>query len=217
MINLHAHTLLSDGCLLPSELAARYYAAGYKVLAITDHADYSNIDQVISSLRTFLQHWPKAHPLKILSGVELTHVPPQQFKPLAAYCRKNKLQIIIAHGQTPVEPVAEGSNQAALEADIDILAHPGLITLQEARLAAKRKIMLEVTTRSGHNRTNNHVVRTALKAKARLCINHDSHRPEDILTPVQTQRLAAKAGLSQARISAVYRDVAALLHSRRLI
>ena len=214
MINLHSHTLLSDGVLLPSELAARYYAAGYKVLAITDHADYSNIEQVIRGQRAFLQRWPKSHPLKILSGVELTHLPPQQFKPLAAYCRKNKVQIIIAHGQTPVEPVAQGTNLAALEADIDILAHPGLITPQEASLAKKRGILLEVTTRSGHSKTNKHVIKTALKAGAQLCINHDSHRPEDILTPLQTVKAAVKAGLSSPQVALIYRNVAGILHQK---
>ncbi|MFA5362653.1 MAG: PHP domain-containing protein, partial [Candidatus Omnitrophota bacterium] len=42
MYNLHCHSLLSDGNLLPSEVAVRYLAQGFKTIAITDHADYSN-------------------------------------------------------------------------------------------------------------------------------------------------------------------------------
>ena len=43
MYDLHTHSLLSDGELLPSELARRYEEKGYKAIAITDHVDFSNI------------------------------------------------------------------------------------------------------------------------------------------------------------------------------
>ena len=47
MIDLHTHSLFSDGELLPSELIRRAYITGYTALAITDHVDSSNIDFVI--------------------------------------------------------------------------------------------------------------------------------------------------------------------------
>ena len=47
MIDLHTHSIFSDGELIPAELAQRAFAAGYKVLAITDHVDHSNIDFII--------------------------------------------------------------------------------------------------------------------------------------------------------------------------
>ena len=125
MINLHSHTIHSDGCLLPSELAVRYAAAGYRVLAITDHGDTSNIESVVRSIVTFCKAWPKDSAIKVLPGVELTHLPLEQFKPLAKYARAHGIKVIVAHGETPVEPVIPGTNRAALEADIDILAHPG--------------------------------------------------------------------------------------------
>ena len=58
MYNLHAHTFLSDGDLLPSEVAVRYQDKGYKVIAITDHADYSNIKQVARAIVEFCKRWP---------------------------------------------------------------------------------------------------------------------------------------------------------------
>lgn len=215
MYNLHTHTLLSDGVLLPSEVAQRYAALGYKAIAITDHADYSNIDSVIKGVREFTRHWPKNAQIKVLSGIELTHLPLGQFKPLSRYARKNGIQVIIAHGETPVEPVLAGTNQAALEAEIDILAHPGLISDADVLLSKKKDIFLEVTTRKGHAQTNPHVVERAIKLGAKLILNNDSHAPEDIITPEQLKALALKAGLSAKELAKIYQDTESFIKRRQ--
>lgn len=211
MYNLHTHSLLSDGVLLPSEIAVRYAHAGYKAIAITDHVDYSNIDTCIKGLLNFCRHWPKNASLKILPGVELTHLPLEQFAPLAKYSRKAGIKVIIGHGETTAEPVIKGTNRAALEAGIDILAHPGLITDKDAQFAKKRDIFLEITTRHGHCRTNSFVARQALKFGAKLILNHDSHAPKDIISPAETLSFGRKAGLSFVQINKVYQDTAIFL------
>ena len=38
-IDLHMHSLFSDGELLPSELARRALVLGHEAIAITDHVD----------------------------------------------------------------------------------------------------------------------------------------------------------------------------------
>lgn len=211
MIDLHCHSLLGDGVLLPSEVAARYLAAGYKTIAITDHADYSNIDIVADAILRFTKHWPKDAKIKVLPGVELTHLPLSQFKPLAQYARKKGLKVIIGHGETISEPVVKGTNRAALEADIDILAHPGLITKEDVEFAKKRGIFLEITTRPGHRDTNPHVAELALKVGAKLILNNDSHAPQDILLPQELRSYGLKAGLSEADMDRIYKNVAAYL------
>jgi putative hydrolase len=211
MFNLHAHTLLSDGALLPSEVAVRYLNKGYSVIAITDHADYSNIKPVAAAVVEFCRRWPKNAGIKVLPGVELTHLPAQQFKPLATLARKAGVKIIIAHGESPVEPVVKGTNRAALLADIDILAHPGLISDRDTQLAARRKIFLEITSRRGHNRTNTHVVKQARKFGAKLILNHDSHEPQDIITPQQLAQAGKDGGLKQNEIDKIYREVKVFL------
>ncbi len=45
-IDLHMHSLFSDGELLPSELARRALVLGHETIAITDHVDYSNIETI---------------------------------------------------------------------------------------------------------------------------------------------------------------------------
>jgi len=139
MFNLHCHTILSDGELVASEVAVRYAAAGYRIIAITDHCDYSNIKPNVAAVLAFTSHWPKNSAIKVLPGVELTHIPPEQFKPLARFARAKGIKIIIGHGETTSEPVIVGTNRAALESDIDILAHPGLITDEDVLLAKKAR------------------------------------------------------------------------------
>lgn len=214
MYNLHTHSLLSDGALLPSEVAVRYAAAGYKVIAITDHADYSTIESTVKSVLEFTRHWPKTSDIKVLPGIELTHLPPEQFKPLAGYCRRKGIKIIVAHGQTPVEPVIKGTNRMALEADIDILAHPGLISEEDALLAKKKNIFLEITSRAGHSQSNAHVVAVALKVGAKLVLNNDSHSPEDIIPPQELLNVGRLAGLSQQDLDKIYQDTEELINMK---
>ncbi len=204
MYDLHCHSLLSDGDLLPSEIASRYMAKGYKAIAISDHVDYSNIKSVIESILLFANNWPKDSLLNVLPGVELTHLPPEQFKPLAKLARSKGIKIIVGHGESPVEPVVAGTNHAALEADIDILAHPGMITDEDTMLAKKRGIFLEITARKGHNQTNQHVAAQAKKFGANLIIDTDSHRPDNILETAELMNVARDAGLSDKEIDELY-------------
>jgi len=209
--NLHAHTFLSDGDLLPSEVAVRYQDKGYGLIAITDHSDYSNIKQSAKAIVEFCRRWPKNSKISVLPGTELTHLPPEQFRPLASLARKSGIKIIVAHGETPVEPVAKDTNRLSLLADVDILAHPGLITDADTQLAAERKIFLEITSRPGHNQTNAHIVKQARKFGARLILNNDSHSPEDIISPQQLIQVGLNAGLTQDEIDKIENDVKAFL------
>jgi len=214
MYDLHTHSLLSDGVLLPSELAVRYMMAGYKTIAICDHADYSNIETIVSSILKFTYHWPKTSPISVLPGIELTHVPLEQFKPLAIYARTKGIKIIVGHGQTPAEPVIVGTNRAALEADIDILAHPGLISDEDVKFAKERGIFLEISARKGHCKTNEHVAARALSLGARLILDSDSHAPEDIPTKDKIIEVAAAAGLSPEQVDGIYQEVKEFLKQK---
>jgi len=214
MYNLHCHSLLSDGALLPSEVAVRYMSVGYKVVAITDHADYSNIDVTVKAIVEFSRRWPKNSEITVLPGIELTHIPPEQFTALAKFARKNGIAVIIGHGETLVEPVIKGTNRAALEADIDILAHPGLISDEDAQFAKKRGVFLELTSRPGHRDTNGHVAEKALQWGAGLILNNDSHQPEDIIAPQELEKFGFAAGLSQKEIEAMWEGVGRFLRKK---
>ncbi len=94
-----------------------------------------------------------------------------------------------------------GTNRAALQSPIDILAHPGLITAEEAALAAERGIFLEITTRRGHSLANGHVARMARETGASLVLNTDAHLCDDLVTNATARAIAAGAGLTDAEIA----------------
>ncbi|MEE9594640.1 MAG: histidinol phosphate phosphatase domain-containing protein [Candidatus Hydrothermarchaeales archaeon] len=196
--DLHVHSLFSDGELVPAEIARRYSELGYEAVAITDHADNSNIEFILSSLGPACEELSKHSGIKVVPGVELTHVPPGMLAGLVEKAKELKARVIVVHGETIVEPVAKGTNAAAVRLnDVDILAHPGLITEEEASLAAENDIYLELSARKGHCITNGHVAQMAQNTDAKLIVNTDAHSPSDIIEPEMVVKVAVGAGLDE--------------------
>ncbi len=197
MIDLHTHTLYSDGELLPSELLRRAEVAGYRAVALTDHADISNLDLVIPRVAQACNAANEKQGITAVPGIELTHVHPDDIASLASKARSLGAMIIVVHGETIAEPVRPGTNMAALSSDIDILAHPGLLSVQEARLAASRGIHLEISARKGHSLSNGIVAQQALKYGAQLVLNTDAHSPGDLISREKALMVARGAGLGE--------------------
>ncbi|HPN73619.1 MAG TPA: histidinol phosphate phosphatase domain-containing protein [Candidatus Omnitrophota bacterium] len=189
MIDLHTHSFLSDGVLIPSELARRADAAGYKAIAITDHADHSNIESILYGITRAAKVLTKYWGIVVIPGVELTHIPIETFCQLSKDARKMGARIVVAHGESPVEPVLPGTNRAAILAGVDILAHPGYITEEDAALAAEKGVYLEITARRGHDLGNKHVFEAARKTGAKMVLNTDSHMPEDLLSEEKINKI----------------------------
>ncbi len=196
MIDFHTHTFLSDGELIPSELVRRAANIGYRAIAITDHVDGSNLDLVLPRILKIAAELNRFQETFVIPGVELTHVPPGQIPELVQQARQMGAVLVVCHGESPVEPVAPGTNKAALSANVDILAHPGFLTGDEAGLAAAKGVHLEITSRHGHSLTNGHVARMALEAGARLVINTDTHAPENLITRERAFQVLIGAGLT---------------------
>lgn len=195
MIDLHTHSLFSDGALLPSELVYRAKACGYLAIAITDHGDFSNFDFVIPRIKRITEQLSSHYGLTVLAGIEITYVPPKLIMRAVKECRKMGAKIIVVHGQTPAETVPDGTNFAGIAARADIIAHPGYLTEEEAMLAKKNNVCLEITTRRGHNKTNRHVALTAKKHNAKLVLNTDTHVPENLLNKEKIAKVLSLSGL----------------------
>jgi histidinol phosphatase-like PHP family hydrolase len=132
---------------------------------------------------------------------------------LASKARKLGAVLVIVHGETLVDPVPAGTNRAALESDIDILAHPGLITAEEIKLAKKRGVFLEISARKGHSLANGHLVQLAkrLKALDLLVISSDAHSPRDLFTVERQQATGLGAGLARGKLEGVLENASRLL------
>lgn len=196
-IDLHTHTLMSDGELLPIELARRAAVMKHEALAITDHADPSNIGRIIKETKkdiSLAREWD----LDLLVGVELTHIPARKLDSVVEMAKKAGADIIVVHGETISEPVDRGTNHAAVNnPEVNILAHPGFITMEDAQAAADNGVVLEITSRPSHSMTNGHVIRMARKVDAKMVVNSDAHGPNDLISEERALQIAMGAGLTK--------------------
>ena len=197
MIDLHTHSLFSDGELTPAELARRFEVAGYRVLAITDHGDQSNIDLIIPRLVAFCEEVNRLEGIRLIPGIELTHIRPEAMPALVSRSRKLGARLVVVHGETIVEPVAPRTNRMAIESSVDILAHPGLIREEEVLLAKEHSVCLELTSRKGHSLTNGHVAKLAHRMGAPMILNSDAHAPSDIWPAGRLHEIVVGAGLTE--------------------
>ena len=200
MFDFHTHTFLSDGVLSPIELIRRAMHIGYKTMAITDHVGPGNLEFVLNTLKTDCLMAEKRWDIEVLPGVEITHTPIEDINDLAKEAKKLGAKIVNVHGETIMEPVVAGTNLAAVSSPyVDILAHPGLISHEEAKIASQNGIFLEVSGRNGHGLSNGHVVKTASEAGASIILDSDAHEPEDLMTREYAEKVALGSGLNLNR------------------
>ena len=203
MIDLHMHTTWSDGALIPAELVQRAKVKGLRAMAVTDHVDHSNVDLVVPAIARFCEKMKKLVDITVLPGLELTHVPPAGIAELMRRARRLGAKLVVVHGESPVEPVPEGTNRAAIEAGVDLLAHPGLIEEADVKLAAKKGVALEITSRKGHSLGNGLVALLGKRHGAPLILNTDTHSPGDLIDLEFARTVALGAGLSEADFKAM--------------
>ena len=214
MIDLHTHSLFSDGKLIPSELVRRVEFLGYSAVAITDHSDSSNLDFIIPRMIQVAEDLNHSQSVKVVPGIELTQIPPDLIGSLVRKARELGARLVVIHGETIVEPVAPGTNRAGLEAGADMIAHPGLITIDEARLAAEKGIFLEISARAGHSFANGHVARLASETGANLILNSDAHAPQDFMTREYASKVVEGAGLPPDSLTILLSNARQLLEKR---
>lgn len=204
MIDLHTHSIFSDGVLIPAELLRRAEVQGYRAIAITDHMDSSNLDFIIPRIVRIAEEINPLQSVNLIPGTELTHIPPSLIPDSISKARELGARIVVVHGETIVEPVREGTNRAAIEGGADIIAHPGLISEEDAALAAENGVALELSARKGHSLSNGHVAAMATKHGARLVINTDAHLPSDLVTRDFAVKILQSSGLDKESIERVF-------------
>ncbi len=193
MFDLHIHSIFSDGELIPSEIARRLAALGNEGFAITDHADFTNIPSILSKLSR-IKDMRDEYEIDFIIGVEITHVPPKLIGRAVELAWREGAEIVIVHGETLAEPVKPGTNNAAVQEEVNILAHPGLISDEDAELASENGIYLEISARKGHCLSNGHVARMAEKYSCDLVIDTDAHSPSDFINTDVAKKIVLGAG-----------------------
>ncbi|MBI4302502.1 MAG: histidinol phosphate phosphatase domain-containing protein [Chloroflexi bacterium] len=204
VLDFHTHTFLSDGVLSPMEMIRRALHQGYLAVGLTDHVGAATLPRVIEEMKRDCALAQGRWNITAFPGVEITHAPISAIGELALEAKARGAALVVVHGESIIEPVEPGTNRAALESPhVDILAHPGLLTEEEARLAAQKGIFLEISARSGHSLTNGHVVLMARRAGASLLLDSDAHDEGNLLTPSLAWSIAAGAGLEEKEIERV--------------
>jgi putative hydrolase len=187
------------------ELIRRACVAGYRAVGLADHGGLGSLSRFAQELSQDCALARDRWPIMAIPGVELTHVPAAAVAEVARAAKEAGLWLVIVHGETISEPVEEGTNLAAVSCgDVDILAHPGLITLEEAELAARNGVFLELSAKPAHAAANGHVAKMARLAGAKLLVNSDSHEL-DFLSEEQARRIALAAGLEEKDLEEVLR------------
>ena len=98
-------------------------------------------------------------------------------------------------------------NRAAVELnDVDILAHPGFLTMEEAELAKAHEVILELSARTFHMVTNGHVARTALEVGNDLVVDSDAHATDQLLSTHLARQVARGAGVPESAVARVLRE-----------
>lgn len=196
--DFHTHTFFSDGASGPIELIRFAYAYGYGCIGISDHASYSNMEKIIDPIKRDCKLAEEYWDIKAVPGVELTNVPAGSINEMAKKAKELGAMMVVVHGETIVEEVEEGTNLEAVNSKyVDLLAHPGLITPEEAELAAKNDIYVEITARVGHSLCNGLVVKTGREAGVKFLINSDSHSHNDLYKGDFKKEVAMGSGLTE--------------------
>jgi putative hydrolase len=204
--DFHSHTFLTDGGASATDMWREADQLGHRVLAVTDHVALEDPKPLLDRLRQEATAW-EGEELTTLIGVEVTMIPPRKIPEVVRAARRAGAEIVIVHGETPANPVPPGTNRAAVELDdVDILAHPGFLTTDEAELAKAHDVILELSARALHMVTNGHVARIALEVGNDLVVDSDAHATDQLVSTHHAQQLARGAGVPESAVARVLRE-----------
>jgi putative hydrolase len=204
--DFHSHTYLTDGRTSATDMWCEANVLGHRALAVTDHVALEDSKPLLDRLRQEAAAW-EGEELTTLIGVEVTMVPPRKIPDVVRAARHAGAEIVIVHGETLANPVPKGTNRAAVELnDVDVLAHPGFLTREEAELAKAHDVILELSARAAHMVTNGHVARTALEVGNDLVVDSDAHDTDQLVSASLARQVARGAGVPESTVTRVLQE-----------
>jgi histidinol phosphatase-like PHP family hydrolase len=165
LVDLHSHSTISDGELSPRQMVEAADRRQYDLFALTDHGTSANYREVAARVRDEVERLRSLVSAELIAGIELTELEPSRIADAALESRRCGAQVVVVHGECVTMTTPPGTNAAAVRSDaVDILAHPGLVTLEDARASVEHNVWLELSARGGHSYGNGRVFRTASEA-----------------------------------------------------
>lgn len=216
MIDLHVH-ISPDGRtpgMLPAEALRLAALRGLRGVGLLVRSD-GTLSLSLRHLRERVRHLGLYINVEAWVGVELIHVPPALLPEAVADARKAGAELVLVHGESLADAVAEGTNLAAVEAGADILAHPGLIDAQTAAWAAERGVALEISACPHHCLTNAHVAGMAQRHGCLLAPGGNAHTQEEFLRLPSWDAVCQGAAFSAAQKEQFRGHAAALIKHLR--
>lgn len=190
--------------MLPLEIVRRGIVLGYSAVAITDHAGPGNARSIIEVLARDAELANRYWGFPLVAGVEITHVPAAAIDEVARNAKFDGAKLVVVHGETPLEPVEPGTNHAAVQSPhVDILAHAGPLTAEDARLAAAAGVYIELSAHPAHRPLNAALVRVGRPQGVAFLVNSDAHHGDGMLTEERAAEVAREAGLPEDDMEAV--------------
>jgi hypothetical protein len=169
-VDLHAHTLFSDGVLTPEAVVARALERSLAALAITDHDLVEGVERARIAAGTALELVPGIEVSSTLDGMDLHilgyYIDPEEaeFVDALARFREERLRRALAM----VERLRELGAPVDFDEVIE-LAGPGVVG---------RPHVAEALLRAGHVETVDEAFRRFLGARGEAFIPRPSFRPE---------------------------------------
>ena len=213
--DFHTHTTYSDGSLTLDELVEVAERRGYVALAVTDHAREGSHLELAATVSEHVRRLSGQTGLRLLAGVELTEFSPDRIDQAALEVRQAGAQIVVVHGECMMFDVAPGTNAAAARSNhVDILAHPGNLSVLDGMAAAQHGVHLELSARPGHCYANGLVFSIARRAGARVIVDSDAHAEIDLLSARKVSAVVRGAGAPDSMLDGLV-ETAARLVTRR--
>ena len=130
------------------------------------------------------------------AGVELLNIPPALIRPAVAESRNCGAQIVLVHGESIMDAVEKGTNFAAIDAGVDILACPGMLDQAAADLAAERHVFVELSGSPRHAFANARTIAMCISSQVAIVCGSGASRAEELHSPELWSKIMEGADVS---------------------